>query len=213
MVRINKVHTGVGDKGHTTHLDGTRVSKSDQRLCVVGSIDELNSIIGIIQMELQRIPTTTLDGGPRATVLKVQSQVSKKLALIQQELFDFGGECSAHPNKIPEGMVILPDSVCERLLDEMNEWLEDLQPISSFILPTGNPVVANLHLARTVTRRVERNLASLRDQDGDDSVRLFSMCYINRLSDWLFVLSRWITTVLGEEETLWIPLSERENAD
>ena len=213
MVRITKVHTGVGDKGNTVHLDGTHVSKSDLRLDVVGTIDELNSIIGIVQMELVRMPTTTLDGGPRGTVLKVQSHAGKKLALLQQELFDFGAECSAHPEKIPEGMVILQDDVCERLLNEMDEWLDELLPISSFILPTGNPVVAHLHHARTVTRRVERKLASLRDLEGEDSVRMFSLCYINRLSDWLFVLSRWVTTVLGEEETLWIPLSERENTN
>tara|TARA_B100001750_G_scaffold139176_1_gene110875 strand:- start:1010 stop:1651 length:642 start_codon:yes stop_codon:yes gene_type:complete len=213
MVRINKVHTGVGDKGHTTHLDGSHVSKSDSRLDVVGTIDELNSIIGIVQMELQRMPTTTNDGGPRATVLKVQSHAGKKLANLQQELFDFGAECSTSPQNIPSGMEVLQDDVCERLLDEMNEWLGEIQPLSSFILPTGNPVVAHLHLARTVTRRVERKLAMLRDQNGDDSVRMFSLSYINRLSDWLFVLSRWITTTLGEDETLWLPLAGREKID
>ena len=210
MVRITKVHTGVGDKGTTAHLDGTHVSKSDARLEVVGTIDELNSLIGIVQMELQRIPITTHDGGPRATVLKVQSQIEKKLFLIQQELFDLGAECSARPDSIPEGMQVIQDDACERLLDEMNEWLAEIDPLTSFILPTGNSVVAYLHLARAVARRTERRLAGLRDQEGDESVRKVPFSYLNRLSDWLFVLSRWITTTLGEEEDLWQPLAERE---
>ena len=210
MVRITKVHTGVGDKGMTVHLDGTHVSKDDARLEVVGTIDELNSLIGIVQMELQRIPVTTRDGGPRATVLKIQSHAGKKLAHLQQELFDLGAECSAGPDSIPEGMQVLQDDACERLLHEMNEWLCEIEPLSSFILPTGNPVVAYLHLARAVTRRAERRLAGLRNQEGDESVRTVPFSYLNRLSDWLFVLSRWITATLGEEESLWLPLAERE---
>jgi cob(I)alamin adenosyltransferase len=91
----------------------------------------------------------------------------------------------------------------------MDSWLTELEPLSSFILPTGNPVVANLHLARSVARRCERRLATLRDEEGEESVRPLSLSYLNRLSDWLFVLCRVITARLGEEEELWIPLGKR----
>ena len=105
------------------------------------------------------MPITTLDGGPRTTVLTAQSQFDKTLAHLQQELFDLGAECSTTPDSIPEGMQVLTDESCERLVTEMNEWLEEVKPLSSFILPSGNPVVANIHLARAVTRRCERRLA------------------------------------------------------
>ncbi len=209
MVRITKVHTGIGDRGTTVHLDGNTVSKGDCRLEVVGSIDELNCLIGIVRMELSRMPDTTQDGGPRTTVLVVQRKFDKTLAHLQQELFDLGAECSTTPDSIPEGMQVLPAESCERLVNEMDEWLEDLEPLSSFILPSGNAVVANLHLARAVARRCERRLATLRDENGDDSVRNTSLMYLNRLSDWLFVLCRVISSRLGEDEELWVPLGKR----
>ena len=99
--------------------------------------------------------------------------------------------------------------LAESLGYEMDEWLEEVEPLSSFILPSGNPVVGNLHLARAVTRRCERRLATLRDSEGDDSVRIVSLTYLNRLSDWLFVMCRVIAARLGEDEELWEPLGKR----
>ena len=209
MVRITKVHTGIGDRGTTVHLNGETVSKGDERLEVVGCIDELNCLIGIVRMELKRMPETTLDGGPRTTVLLAQRQFDRTLAHLQQELFDLGAECSTTPDSIPEGMQVLPAESCERLVNEMDEWLEEIEPLSSFILPSGNAVVANLHLARSVTRRCERRLATLRDNDGEESVRITSLTYLNRLSDWLFVLCRIISARFGEDEELWEPLGKR----
>ena len=210
MVRITKVHTGVGDGGWTRHLDGSEVSKGDARLEVVGTIDELNSLIGIVRMEVKRLPVTTADGGPRGTVLKVQGVVGKALSRLQQELFDLGAECSARPDSIPDGMQLIPESACERLIEEMDGWLEECEPLTSFILPTGSPPVANLHLARVIARRAERRLATMRDEEGDEAVRRIALSYINRVSDWLFVLSRWISAQLCEDETLWEPIGRRE---
>jgi cob(I)alamin adenosyltransferase len=210
MVRITKVHTGIGDGGKTRHLDGTEVSKGDARLEVIGAIDELNSVVGIVRMEIERLPIATADGGPRATVIKVQTVTGKKLARIQQELFDLGAECSTVPDAIPEGMQLIPEAAAERLVTEMDEWLEECEPLTSFILPTGSASVANLHLARVVARRAERRLATLRDNEGDSAVRGVALSYINRISDWFFVLSRWITGQLGEDETLWEPIGRRE---
>jgi cob(I)alamin adenosyltransferase len=210
MVRITKVHTGVGDGGNTRHLDGTEVSKGDARLEVVGTIDELNTVVGIVRMELERLPVKTHDGGPRATVIRVQNMTAAKLARIQQELFDLGAECSTRPDAVPEGMQLIPEGASERLVTEMDEWLEECEPLTSFILPTGNAVVANLHLARVVARRAERRLATLRDEEGDSAVRGVALSYLNRISDWFFVLSRWMTGQLGEQETLWEPIGRRE---
>ena len=209
MVRITKVHTGIGDRGTTVHLNGETVSKGDVRLEVVGCIDELNCLIGIVRMELKRMPETTLDGGPRTTVLAAQREFDKTLSHLQQELFDLAAECSTTPDSIPDGMQVLSAESCERLVNEMDEWLEEVEPLSSFILPSGNPIVANLHLARAVARRCERRLATLRDNDGDDSIRIISLTYLNRLSDWLFVMCRVITARFGQDEELWKPLGKR----
>jgi cob(I)alamin adenosyltransferase len=210
MVRITKVHTGVGDGGMTRHLDGTEVAKSDARLELVGTIDELNCVVGVVRMELDRFSDVAADGGHRATVARVRRTLLPRLARLQQELFDLGAECSAHPERIPEGMCVLPESAAEELLTEMDEWLEEVEPLSSFILPTGSPPVAQLHMARVVTRRMERCLAALVDAEGDDSVRPFALAYVNRLSDWFFVLARWVCVIIGEAETLWEPIGRRE---
>ena len=93
----------------------------------------------------------------------------------------------------------------------MDSWLEELEPLESFIMPTGSPPVATLHVSRTVARRAERHACSLRETDGDDAVRGEGVSYLNRLSDWMFVLGRWISRMAGEEEVLWTPLGKRED--
>jgi cob(I)alamin adenosyltransferase len=99
---------------------------------------------------------------------------------------------------------------CDRLIGEMDMWLEELEPLESFILPTGSGPVAALHVARTVTRRAEREACALRDVNGE-SVRDEVIFYLNRLSDWLFVLGRWISMNTGEKEKLWTPLGKRKS--
>lgn len=210
MVRINRVHTGIGDKGETSLLSGEMVSKSSARIELVGTVDELNALIGCVRTELDRINPKHSDGGSRATVSTVKNIAGPKLAVLQQDLFDLGGQFACHPDDLPTQMSTIDEDDSNRLIEEMDEWLEHLPPLESFILPTGSPVVASLHLARTVTRRAERCAVRLRDSDGDGAVTADSLSYINRLSDWLFVLSRWITITLGEEEILWTPKSKRK---
>jgi len=195
MVRITKVHTGGGDGGETSLVDGTRVGKEHPRVAIYGTIDEANSAIGIVRMELSRasIPKEVCD------------YTDKLLGTIQQELFDVGAECACPPGGVPEQMSIIGAESGERLVAEMDSMLEDLEPLSSFILPTGSPAVANLHLARTIVRRAEREACSLRDE-----VRPEVISYLNRLSDHCFVLGRWISAKTGENETLWTPLGKRE---
>tara|TARA_A100001388_G_scaffold70669_1_gene50110 strand:- start:283 stop:873 length:591 start_codon:yes stop_codon:yes gene_type:complete len=195
MVRITKVHTGGGDGGETSLVDGTRVGKEHPRVAIYGTIDEANSAIGIVRMELSRasIPMDVCD------------YTDKLLGTIQQELFDVGAECACPPGGVPEQMSIIGAESGERLVAEMDSMLEDLEPLSSFILPTGSPAVANLHMARTIVRRAEREACSLRDE-----VRPEVISYLNRLSDHCFVLGRWISAKTGENETLWTPLGKRE---
>ncbi len=209
MVRITKVHTGMGDTGETSLASGERVSKNNPRVDLYGMIDELNSVIGMVRAELGRVDTHHEDGGARATVRVVKNAVNPKIALIQQELFDVGGECAFTPDQLPDAMTVIGQEQADRLCSEMDAWTENLEPLESFILPTGSPLIATMHLARTVTRRVERGAMKLRELEGEDAVRDVVIAYLNRLSDWFFVLSRWVAMTLGEDETLWVPLGKR----
>ena len=209
MVRITKVHTGGGDAGETSLASGERVSKNHPRVDFYGTIDELNSVIGMVQAELERVDTHHEDGGSRATVRVVKNAVTSKIALIQQELFDVGGECSFTPDQLPDAMTVIGQEQADRLCTEMDAWTENLDPLESFILPAGSPLIATMHLARTVARRAERRAMSLRESEGGNAVRDVVIAYLNRLSDWFFVLIRWVAKTLGEDETLWVPLGKR----
>ena len=193
MVRITKVHTGGGDGGETSLVDGTRVGKEHPRVAIYGTIDEANSAIGIVRAEINNRPKIADNR---------LIEADRMLGIIQQELFDVGAECACPPGGVPKQMSIIGVEAGERLVEEMDYMLEDLEPLSSFILPTGTPMVAHLHMARTIVRRAEREACALREE-----VRHEVISYLNRLSDHCFVLSRWLT---GEEgETLWTPLGNR----
>ena len=195
MVRITKVHTGGGDGGETSLVDGSRVGKEHPRVAIYGTIDEANSAIGIVRAEMNRADVI---GIPNKRLI----EADQMLGIIQQELFDVGAECACPPGGVPEQMTIIGKDAGERLVNEMDYMLENLEPLSSFVLPTGNPIVAHLHMARTIVRRAERDACTLREE-----VRHEVISYLNRLSDHCFVLSRWLT---GEEgETLWTPLGKR----
>ena len=193
MVRITKVHTGGGDGGETSLVDGTRVGKEHPRVAIYGTIDEANSAIGIVRAEINNRPKIADNR---------LIEADRMLGIIQQELFDVGAECACPPGGVPKQMSIIGVEAGERLVKEMDYMLEDLEPLSSFILPTGTPMVAHLHMARTIVRRAEREACALREE-----VRHEVISYLNRLSDHCFVLSRWLT---GEEgEPLWTPLGKR----
>ena len=193
MVRITKVHTGGGDGGETSLVDGTRVGKEHPRVAIYGTIDEANSAIGIVRAEINNRPKIADNR---------LIEADRMLGIIQQELFDVGAEWACPHGGVPKQMSIIGVEAGERLVKEMDYMLEDLEPLSSFILPTGTPMVAHLHMARTIVRRAEREACALREE-----VRHEVISYLNRLSDHCFVLSRWLT---GEEgETLWTPLGKR----
>ena len=202
MVRITRVHTGTGDGGETSLLDGKKVGKESPRVGLYGTIDELNSQIGVVRMEFGRMPGVTRFHRP--------GEADEALYRVQQELFDIGGECACSPGKLPEQMVLVGMNECDRLIEEMDNWIKELQPLKSFILPMGSAPVAFLHVARTVARRAEREACHLRSVEGDGAVRDEIICYLNRISDWLFVMGRWIAKNTGEEEVLWTPLGKKD---
>jgi len=210
MVRITRVYTGRGDDGETSLVDGSRRMKSDPRFETVGMCDELNSMLGYVLMEVKRMPSHD-DGGDRTNVQRVEIVVLEALGRIQHELFDLGAELACPPHGVPENMTLIGKEQSDLLVEEMDAWLEDVTSLTSFILPTGSGPVATLHVGRCVARRLERSMVQLLESEGDDSIRPMALIYINRLSDWLFVMSRWITAMLGEDETLWLPLGKRSS--
>ncbi len=188
-IRINKVYTRTGDQGDTHLVGGKRVAKDDPRIESYGTIDELNSVLGIVRAfnDAQR-------GSP------VHARLDAILRQIQNELFDLGSELATPPDAAWEGMIRVGDAQVKVLERTIDECQKDLAPLKSFILPGGGQIAAFLHQARTVCRRAERDILRLgrREPIGDGPLR-----YVNRLSDLLFVLSRWASKHLGEREYLW----------
>ena len=209
MVRITRVHTGTGDGGSTSMVDGTRVSKADPRMVAVGMVDGLNSMVGVCIMEVARLPSIHPDGGPMTHADRLKEHLLVKLRRRQHELFDLGAELACPASSVPEGMALLGEEESDRLLEEMESLLEDVPDLTSFILPTGPSPAAFLHMVRTLARDLERHLVTLREHHGFD-VRPVILQYVNRLSDWAFVLARHTTLGLGGTESLWVPKSNRE---
>ena len=208
MVNINRVYTGGGDNGESSLVDGSRRKKSDQRFDVVGLCDEVNSWLGMVLMEIERLPDHD-DGGERTGVIRVQTVIGEAVSRVQNELFDIGAEMACPPETLPDYMVLISQEQTDVLVSEMDAWLASLSELTSFILPSGSAPIAAAHMARTVVRRLERSVVTLKEREGDESVRPVVCVYLNRLSDWLFVMGRWISSTLNEEETLWVPLGKR----
>ncbi|MBI3769242.1 MAG: cob(I)yrinic acid a,c-diamide adenosyltransferase [Deltaproteobacteria bacterium] len=188
-MRITKVYTRTGDKGDTHLVGGKRVPKDDPRIESYGTIDELNSILGVVRACNDAAPTSPIAG-----------RLDAILRQVQNELFDLGSELATPPDAEWEGMIRVGDEQVKVLERTIDECQEDLEPLKSFILPGGGTIAAFLHQARTVCRRAERDILRLRRREtiGDGPLR-----YVNRLSDLLFVLSRWVSKHLGECEYLW----------
>lgn len=189
MVKINKVYTRTGDSGNTSLVGGRKVPKDNLRVAAYGTIDELNSLIGMARSHNAEKPPD-----PR------QIAFERILLLIQQRLFDLGAELATHPEDSYPGQVTVRAvdvTWLETVIDRMNE---ELQPLESFILPGGGMVHTALHLARAVCRRAERVIVALaREEEVGEQV----LPYVNRLSDALFVFGRWVAQNLGESESLW----------
>jgi len=190
MVRITKVYTRTGDRGETSLVGGKRVPKDSPRIDAYGTIDELNSIVGLARVFNEE----SLDAGEAHRFL------DEVLCRLQDELFDLGSELATPPEFFQPGMYRVGDDEIARIEKLIDKCQEDLEPLNSFVLPGGGRIGAYLHQCRTVCRRAEREILRLsRTEDINDR----AIKYVNRLSDLFFVLSRWIAKQTGEPEFLW----------
>ena len=194
MVYISKVYTKFGDHGDTMLASGDTVGKDTLRVAAYGEVDELNSVLGLLRVEVQRAPAETSE---RADFL---SGLDATLARIQQELFDLGAELAEPGATTGKARLCVTDDDVTRLEHELDALNEHLAPLTSFILPGGGPVGATAHLARTVCRRAERQAVTLARAE---PVRGEALRYLNRLSDLLFVIARAAAHHLGHPEVLW----------
>lgn len=189
MVKLTKIYTRTGDDGETGLVDGSRVSKADRRMAAIGDVDEANSAIGV-----------ALSAG-------LAEPFRAMLARIQNELFDLGADLATPGEDFaPSGMVlrVTADQVT-RLETEIDEMNDALAPLTSFILPGGDPAAAAVMVARAVVRRAERAAVAAA---ADASLNPQALAYINRLSDHLFVMARAINAD-GGGDILWVPGATR----
>ncbi len=193
MVKLNKIYTRTGDDGTTGLGSGKRVAKFNLRVESFGTVDEANACIGMARLHTA-ITHPDLDA---------------MLARIQNDMFDLGADlCTPDVGEpLPYEPLRIVQEQVERLEREIDLLNADLAPLNSFVLPGGSPSSAYLHLARTVTRRAERLMAELVAQPGE-RVGSAAMKYINRLSDFLFVASRWVND-RGAKDVLWVPGKNR----
>jgi cob(I)alamin adenosyltransferase len=189
-IRITKVYTRTGDKGFTKLVGGKKVPKDAARIESYGTIDELNSVLGLARVFNDDLK----DRLPAAQGL---DDIFRRL---QNELFDLGSELATPPDFSYEGMFHVGEDEVKALEKLIDELQKDLSPLNSFILPGGGKVGGFLHQARTVCRRAEREILRL---SREEELSPWPLKYVNRLSDLLFVLSRWVSKNLGEPEYLW----------
>jgi cob(I)alamin adenosyltransferase len=190
MVVLNKIYTRTGDKGETALGDGSRVAKFATRVDAYGTVDELNSTVGMAR-------------------LHASDEMDLALARIQNDLFDLGADlCRPHMEKDSEAEYAplrVIDSQVTRIETEIDAMNANLQSLRSFILPGGTPLAAHLHLCRTVARRAERLTVDL---STSEDINMATVMYLNRLSDWFFVASR-VANNNGENDVLWVPGANR----
>ncbi len=190
MVVLNRIYTRTGDTGETALGSGARLSKAHLRIHAYGTVDETNGNLGVVRLHTQDAAFSTLD---------------TMLVRIQNELFDLGADLCVPDtgDKPPHEPLRMLASQAERLEQEIDALNEDLQPLRSFVLPAGHAAATHLHVARTVCRRAERLMVELKLQEGEH-VNDHALTYINRLSDFLFVASRWVNAKTTGD-VLWVP--------
>ena len=174
--RLSKIYTRTGDAGTTGLGDGTRVAKDSMRIVAMGDVDELNSILGILQ------------------TMPLGANIHEVLQAVQHDLFDMGGEICM------PGYAMIKAERVTALEAQLDAWNDTLPPLKEFILPGGDLASAYCHLARTVCRRAERSMTTL---NSHEKLTEISLQYINRLSDLLFVLCRILNKEAGVPDVLW----------
>jgi cob(I)alamin adenosyltransferase len=191
---MGKIYTRTGDEGETSLLGGVRVPKDHVRIEAIGSVDEVNAALGLVRLELARSGIAP-------------EGVDNVLARVQHELFDFGAELAG--TSAGKAASIAESNVMA-LEAEIDRYEQELEPLRQFILPGGAAAAAHLHLARCICRRAERRLVQLA---GAEPLRGELVRYINRLSDLLFVLARFVNKANRLADVTWKPQGERSRAD
>ena len=188
MVRLDRIYTRGGDGGKTSLGDGRRVAKHDLRVAAYGTVDEANAALGLAR-------------------LHTRDEADAMLGRIQNDLFDLGADlCTPHDGRRASGALRMVEGQASRLEAEIDRMNAELAPLTSFVLPGGSPASACLHLARTVVRRAERLMAELAD---DGEINPAALAFVNRLSDHLFVMARWLNDS-GARDVLWQPGATRD---
>lgn len=192
MVKLNKIYTKTGDDGTTGLVDGSRTTKNNARMAAIGDVDELNSALGLAICEV------------------VDAAVAQSLRTIQNDLFDLGADLATPASEgddfAPSEMILrVTPSQVERLESEIDAVNDHLDPLTSFILPGGEKSAAAIHLARAIARRAERAAVSAAQVM---AINPQALAYINRLSDYLFVLGRMLNNA-GKADILWVPGASR----
>jgi cob(I)alamin adenosyltransferase len=191
MVKLNKIYTRTGDDGTTGLVDGSRLPKHAARMEAIGAVDEANSALGL------------------AVVALTDSEHAAALMRIQNDLFDLGADLAT------PGTDFAPSEMVLRIVPSQTTWLEGeidacnegIPPLTSFILPGGSESAARLHVARASVRKAERAMTTLAEAD---PVNPAALAYVNRLSDYLFVLARAVNA-RGAGDILWVPGASRES--
>ena len=201
MVKLNKIYTRTGDKGTTGLANGDRVAKNHTRIDAYGIVDETNASLGLVLHALEQ------EGPNKEDDIDLQAMILR----IQNDLFDLGADLSTpqipgapEPEHPP---LRITQAQVTRLETEIDLLNKDLSPLRSFVLPGGSLTAAHLHVARTISRRAERQMVTLSEMD-NEIVSEQAMQYINRLSDHLFVMSRYVNDK-GLSDVLWTPGQNR----
>jgi cob(I)alamin adenosyltransferase len=192
MVVLNRIYTRTGDDGSTALGTGERRPKFDLRIAAYGTVDETNAAIGIARLHLASEP-----------------DVDDILLRIQNDLFDLGADLAApeNPEQQNRERLRIVDSQVDRIEKDIDRLNAELAPLTSFVLPGGEPSAAHLHLARTICRRAERLIVELAAKKGEP-VGSPAIRYLNRLSDLLFVAARYVNG-RGMRDVLWVPGAHR----
>jgi cob(I)alamin adenosyltransferase len=184
-----RIYTKTGDLGETSLVGGTRISKSNSRLEAYGTLDELNSVLGIVRADFDSLADETF-----------RQLLETRFQMVQNNLFNIGSRLACEDNRLQARLPGLTLDAMSALESDMDAWEASLPPLKEFILPGGSKPAAHAHLARTICRRAEREVVRLHEST---PVEADHLVFLNRLSDWLFLLARMFNWQLTIPDVIW----------